>query len=679
VYTGPDGREIRLPTFEIGLVLAGAVSAGAYTAGVLDLLIEVLDRWEAAKLANIAEHGDDFARWTVPPHAVRLTAVAGASAGSVCAAILAASAHGKFPSGDRLSPRVLKPGDAMANTLANPLYDVWVRRLDILGMLDASDLNGGVQTVAHLQSLLNTKPLDDAARGIVSMALPPADRRPWLEKGVEFGFTLGNLTGVPYRYRLVGLDGADFATTRHADMFGFRLAGADEPKTLLPPDCTPGNPWCLGAAGPVLIGWSDVAAAALASAAFPVALKARHLEKEVAGYNRAVQLSARYLKAPGPVLETDEDRARFAGKSPEATWTQGANVVAGTVNTILRQTVLPFTAVDGGTMNNQPFEYVRRAIAGPMGSNPRDGDKAIRAVVLIDPFPAQREADVSVDEATPSIRHDSPASSSMQPMSLLDVLPRLLRAYINQSRYDANDLSLAADPNVYSRFMLSPVRAGPDGRTLTGEKALASGGLSAFAGFLSESYRHHDFLLGRRNAEYFLRSYFALPPENRLFKNAYWGGMGTAQAPSGPYWTITSVEGRHERQIIPVVIDPLLHAQHQPAVGLGEARVLDRLWAIRRRLTSPHPEWPGSWTGVEAVLQRIEAPLEARLKRSIAIVRASLPKGVLWSAVSLVLGTISGKLARDGRKKLGAALDTQLRACGLDRPQKLPEPPEDVF
>lgn len=36
-------------TFELGLCMAGAVSAGAYTAGVLDLLIEALDAFEAEK------------------------------------------------------------------------------------------------------------------------------------------------------------------------------------------------------------------------------------------------------------------------------------------------------------------------------------------------------------------------------------------------------------------------------------------------------------------------------------------------------------------------------------------------------------------------------------------------------------------------------------------------------
>ena len=35
----------RASGFEIGLVMAGAVSAGAYTAGVVDFLIRALDQW----------------------------------------------------------------------------------------------------------------------------------------------------------------------------------------------------------------------------------------------------------------------------------------------------------------------------------------------------------------------------------------------------------------------------------------------------------------------------------------------------------------------------------------------------------------------------------------------------------------------------------------------------------
>ena len=63
-------------TFQIGLALAGAISAGAYTAGVLDFLFQALDEWE--KLRGRAD---------VPDHRVGLKVVAGASAGAITGAL----------------------------------------------------------------------------------------------------------------------------------------------------------------------------------------------------------------------------------------------------------------------------------------------------------------------------------------------------------------------------------------------------------------------------------------------------------------------------------------------------------------------------------------------------------------------------------------------------------------
>ena len=40
--------EDRGKEFQIGLAMSGAVSAGAYTAGVFDFLIQALDEWEKA-------------------------------------------------------------------------------------------------------------------------------------------------------------------------------------------------------------------------------------------------------------------------------------------------------------------------------------------------------------------------------------------------------------------------------------------------------------------------------------------------------------------------------------------------------------------------------------------------------------------------------------------------------
>lgn len=59
-------------TFEIGLVGAGAISAGAYTGGVIDFMVQALDEWYKAKTNG----------QPVPPHDVRLSVFSGASAGA---------------------------------------------------------------------------------------------------------------------------------------------------------------------------------------------------------------------------------------------------------------------------------------------------------------------------------------------------------------------------------------------------------------------------------------------------------------------------------------------------------------------------------------------------------------------------------------------------------------------
>ena len=66
-------------TFELGIVMAGAVSGGAYTAGVMDFLIEALDAWEKAK-----HDGED-----VPSHGVRIKVMTGTSAGAMNTALAA--------------------------------------------------------------------------------------------------------------------------------------------------------------------------------------------------------------------------------------------------------------------------------------------------------------------------------------------------------------------------------------------------------------------------------------------------------------------------------------------------------------------------------------------------------------------------------------------------------------
>src|SRR5271166_4505580 len=61
--------------FHLGLSMSGAISAGAYTAGVIDFLIQALQSWEDQRNSG------------VPGHRVGIKVLSGASAGAITGAL----------------------------------------------------------------------------------------------------------------------------------------------------------------------------------------------------------------------------------------------------------------------------------------------------------------------------------------------------------------------------------------------------------------------------------------------------------------------------------------------------------------------------------------------------------------------------------------------------------------
>jgi hypothetical protein len=173
--------------FHIGIAMAGAVSAGAYTAGVVDYLLETLQRWQEAKDKNRAlgpEHPDyDH---SIPMHDVVIDTMGGSSAGGMTAAITGLS---------------LFEGIDLENWDLNQkkLYDAWVNLNDqraeqptLLQLLDTSDIN----TAEELPSLLNSSPIDqiaDRARLLRKIGQLPA----YISKDLEIILTITSLRGIP--------------------------------------------------------------------------------------------------------------------------------------------------------------------------------------------------------------------------------------------------------------------------------------------------------------------------------------------------------------------------------------------------------------------------------------------------------------------------------------------------
>ena len=107
-----DVPDLAAGNFEFALVLGGTVSAGAYTAGAVDFLIEALDCLSKAQQEKRA-----------PSQRVRLKLIAGTSGGGVNAAIAARVLAYDYPH----VTRATTPGTALSN---NPFYDTWVNTVN---------------------------------------------------------------------------------------------------------------------------------------------------------------------------------------------------------------------------------------------------------------------------------------------------------------------------------------------------------------------------------------------------------------------------------------------------------------------------------------------------------------------------------------------------------------------
>jgi len=437
--------------FEFALVLGGTVSAGAYTAGAMDFLVEALDCMSKAQREGRA-----------PQHKVRLKLIAGTSGGGVNAAIAARALAYEYPHVTR--------GTAIGTGgSGNPFYDTWINTLRLDGFLDTSDIG------AELTSLLNGKPIDDGAKAIIRFANGPPTVREWVAEPLRIIITLTNLRGVPYKTNFGDklsqgyVDHADFA--RFAVVYPGQTLSEPRPDEMV-----------LGFGNDRLkqaTDWEHFSEFARATAAFPVGFPARALSRPTEHYRwRVVAYPPGPQGATGYLVSWPD----WEGMIPEG----GADVPDD----------WHFLAVDGGATDNEPIQLARTALAGLLGRNPRDPIEANRAVWLIDPFAGH--APLGPEGITPFAAEIGAVATTLT----------------QQTRYDTADLLMAADKTVFSRFMLTPTRG-----ALTGEEAIASGGLGAFIGFACPAFMRFDYLLGRQNCQRFLREIFVLDDRNKLFKH----------------------------------------------------------------------------------------------------------------------------------------------------------------
>jgi hypothetical protein len=322
--------------YHIGLCMAGAVSAGAYTAGVMDFLIETLDKWEKAK-------GKDE---SIPRHQVQIDVIGGASAGGMTSIIGAIALQKKF------QPVTKKPEGAATN---NPFYDSWVKLTSknmMQQMLHTSDL----ENATSVKSIFNSSFIDTIANQTISSFQPFEEKRKYISHNLDVFVTLSNLTGVPYnlRFRGNGASGENYKMASYRDIGHFSFCGEYN-----------GN-------GRININGSEnenmaiLRQCAMATGAFPFGLQYREVHRHF-----------KYLR-------DNKEWQKFAG-SGDIDWEKleaycGNEKMYKTIN------------ADGGMMNNEPFEIVWHLLTD---KNKMD-EKSVRSykktngsILMIDPFPAE--------------------------------------------------------------------------------------------------------------------------------------------------------------------------------------------------------------------------------------------------------------------------------------------------
>lgn len=218
---------------QLAITIAGAVSLGAYEAGVL---YEVLDALAQHNLTT-ASAADQ----------IEIDVITGASAGGMTAAII--------------SRKGLFCADEFRGPYDNPLYNTWVTGIDLKDLQQVVD-DGSAKGESALHSLFSSNLIEEIARQ--ALLLPPLagpKKHAALAKAVKLGLALSNLNGVNYGYQMRP-DGA-FIYTRFVDQMTRSITLDDQSNDQL---------------------WDEIRNAAVACGAFPLAFRTKEVKRARSEY-----------------------------------------------------------------------------------------------------------------------------------------------------------------------------------------------------------------------------------------------------------------------------------------------------------------------------------------------------------------------------------------------------------
>lgn len=499
-------------TYYLGLTMAGAVSAGAYTGGVMDYIFELLDKWEKAKKGEL----QGVSKTLVPTHNVVISAMGGTSAGGMTTVMSALNGIV-----NDIQPITDEHVDTVGGTRNNIFYDSWVNLADepdlktLVKALQTNDLEDEI-----IRSLLNSDFIDEIAASAFAVdgaeGTDPSGKLPsYICPNLEMIISHTMVRGIPLRVVFPNSTAPRDASPSHVSyehfLFShFKLNGSEP---INPDEYMWLNPYDPKSK-------DQLRNAAISTGAFPVGLNFRTFDHN--------QFSEDYLRTILSRLVTGNIGEARPAVRDKVNWD----------NPYLKQILQNYhsNTVDGGAINNEPYGEVLSILRhkhetqhdSPTAQQSKFGNYGI---VMIDPFPDNPEEN----------------DAYTAPSNLVGMIAPIIGSLWDQSKVKRKDFADQFENTGIFHGVIYPSKRNKNGEKL--KYPIASAALEAFGGFIDIRFRHHDFYLGRNNARNFLRAFFSLPYDTENPANNHPIHQGWTQAMIDRF--IVTIDGKNYLPIIP--------------------------------------------------------------------------------------------------------------------------------
>ena len=246
----------------LAITISGAVSLGAYEAGVLYEMLQALTAH------NAANAGDESKQ-------IEIDVLTGASAGGMSAAILA--------------QKLLFQPSRLTEEQDNDLYLPWVRDVDLAGLLNTAADEPSDHSILSsdlVESVADRYLVEPYTQGL---NMQDEQRHPAAAEKIILGMALSNLNGIDYG---LGLStGGQMPYTRFQDQLIITVDTAD-------PSCDSAD------------FWRPIQAAAVSCGAFPFAFRVKELLRHASDYTKPDPLeplagSARFAYTDGGTFQNE--------------------------------------------------------------------------------------------------------------------------------------------------------------------------------------------------------------------------------------------------------------------------------------------------------------------------------------------------------------------------------------